>query len=81
MPAVNCRTNAQASIVRRSQSPIAITPLENGDEAEWAAFLESRGVTLAARPKTHRDGARSCYLHDPDGNAVQIIYHPPISGA
>jgi catechol 2,3-dioxygenase-like lactoylglutathione lyase family enzyme len=51
------------------------------DVDQWAAFLESRGVTLAAKPKTHRDGARSCYLHDPDGNAVQIIYHPPISGA
>ena len=51
------------------------------DVDAWAAFLESRGVTLAAKPRTHRDGARSCYLHDPDGNAVQIIYHPPISGA
>ena len=46
----------------------------------WASFLEARGVTLAARPRTHRDGARSCYLRDPDGNAVQIIYHPAISG-
>jgi catechol 2,3-dioxygenase-like lactoylglutathione lyase family enzyme len=46
----------------------------------WAAFLESRGVTLDAQPKTHRDGARSCYFSDPDGNTVQIIHHPPISG-
>jgi catechol 2,3-dioxygenase-like lactoylglutathione lyase family enzyme len=45
----------------------------------WAAFLESRGVTLDAKPKTHRDGARSCYFRDPDGNGVQIIHHPPIS--
>ena len=51
------------------------------DVDKWAAFLESQGVVLAAKPKTHRDGARSCYLHDPDGNAVQIIFHPPISGA
>jgi catechol 2,3-dioxygenase-like lactoylglutathione lyase family enzyme len=51
------------------------------DVDAWAAFLESRGVALAAKPRTHRDGARSCYLHDPDGNAVQIIFHPPISGA
>jgi len=50
------------------------------DVDAWAAFLESRGVELAARPRTHRDGARSCYLHDPDGNTVQIIFHPPISG-
>jgi catechol 2,3-dioxygenase-like lactoylglutathione lyase family enzyme len=45
----------------------------------WAEFLESRGVTLAARPRTHRDGARSLYLKDPDGNGIQIIHHPPIS--
>ena len=45
----------------------------------WAAFLEERGVTLAAKPNTHRDGARSCYVRDPDGNSVQIIHHPPIS--
>ena len=49
------------------------------DVDTWAAFLDSRGVALAARPKTHRDGARSLYLHDPDGNAIQIIHHPPIS--
>jgi len=51
-----------------------------GDVDKWAAFLESRGVTLDAKPKTHRDGARSCYFSDPDGNHVQIIHHPPISG-
>ena len=49
------------------------------DVDRWAAFLESRGVTLDARPRTHRDGARSCYCRDPDGNRVQIIHHPPIS--
>jgi catechol 2,3-dioxygenase-like lactoylglutathione lyase family enzyme len=50
------------------------------DVDTWAAFLESRGVTLVARPRTHRDGARSCYFKDPDGNSIQIIHHPPISG-
>jgi catechol 2,3-dioxygenase-like lactoylglutathione lyase family enzyme len=49
------------------------------DVDRWAAFLEGRGVPLKARPKTHRDGARSLYFHDPDGNSVQIIHHPPIS--
>ncbi len=52
---------------------------EPGEVDEWAAFLESHGVKIAARPKTHRDGARSCYVTDPDGNHVQIIHHPPIS--
>ena len=50
------------------------------DVDAWAAFLESRGVTLDATPRTHRDGARSCYFRDPDGNSIQIIHHPPISG-
>jgi catechol 2,3-dioxygenase-like lactoylglutathione lyase family enzyme len=51
-----------------------------GDVDRWAAFLESRGVAIDAAPRTHRDGARSCYFKDPDGNSVQIIHHPPISG-
>lgn len=50
------------------------------DVDRWAAFLESRGVTIEAMPRTHRDGARSCYFSDPDGNKIQIIHHPPISG-
>ena len=49
------------------------------DVDRWAAFLESRGVAIEAAPRTHRDGARSCYFKDPDGNTVQIIHHPPIS--
>jgi catechol 2,3-dioxygenase-like lactoylglutathione lyase family enzyme len=54
--------------------------VRNADDVDrWAAFLESQGLTLDARPKTHRDGARSCYFHDPDGNRIQIIHHPPIS--
>jgi catechol 2,3-dioxygenase-like lactoylglutathione lyase family enzyme len=47
----------------------------------WATYLEGLGVTIVAKPKTHRDGARSCYIKDPDGNTIQIIHHPPISGA
>jgi catechol 2,3-dioxygenase-like lactoylglutathione lyase family enzyme len=50
------------------------------DVDRWAAFLESRGVVVEQKPRTHRDGARSCYFRDPDGNVVQIIHHPPISG-
>jgi len=50
------------------------------DVDRWAAFLEQHGVLLDAKPRTHRDGARSCYFKDPDGNRVQIIHHPPISG-
>lgn len=47
----------------------------------WAAFLKGRGISLAKEPKTHRDGARSFYVNDPEGNTLQFIYHPPISQA
>lgn len=50
------------------------------DEVDaWAAHLREHGVTLRHEPRTHRDGARSLYCADPDGNEVQILYHPPIS--
>ena len=54
--------------------------VRNADDVDkWATFLEGNGVTIDAKPRTHRDGARSCYFRDPDGNKVQVIHHPPIS--
>lgn len=47
----------------------------------WYAWLLGQGVHCLTQPRTHRDGARSFYCHDPDGNAVQLIYHPPLSDA
>ncbi len=46
---------------------------------EWYNYLSSEGVSMKTEPRTHRDGARSFYCTDPAGNAVQIIFHPPIS--
>ncbi len=51
-----------------------------GEVDAWHAFLKSNGVAIVKEPRTHRDGARSFYCRDPDGNTVQIIYHPPLSG-
>ncbi len=45
---------------------------------QWHTFLAAQGVDIKAAPRTHRDGARSFYCADPDGNVVQMIYHPPI---
>lgn len=53
---------------------------EAGEVDQWASFLERHGVEIVAKPRTHRDGARSCYVKDPDGNTLQVIHHPPISG-
>ena len=46
----------------------------------WHEFLSARGVIIVKAPRTHRDGARSFYCRDPDGNTVQIIHHPPLVG-
>jgi catechol 2,3-dioxygenase-like lactoylglutathione lyase family enzyme len=46
----------------------------------WGEYLKSKEVRLIQEPKTHRDGARSIYFADPEGNVIQILYHPPISG-
>ena len=48
-------------------APLASSPLDHlglivsrsDDVDRWATFLESRGVALDVRPRTHRDGARS----------------------
>ncbi|MDY6980116.1 MAG: VOC family protein [Pseudomonadota bacterium] len=48
---------------------------------EWYEFLLANDVSMRTRPKTHRDGARSFYCYDPDGNVVQMIYHPPLAKA
>lgn len=46
----------------------------------WYEFLKSHDVTMKTAPRTHRDGARSFYCEDPEGNVVQMIYHPPLAG-
>ncbi|HKJ07846.1 MAG TPA: VOC family protein, partial [Gammaproteobacteria bacterium] len=49
------------------------------DVDQWYEFLNANGVSIKAAPRTHRDGARSFYCADPEGNVVQIIHHPPIA--
>lgn len=49
------------------------------DVDAWYEKIKSAGARIVNEPKTHRDGARSFYCEDPDGNVVQVIYHPPLS--
>src|SRR5688572_18102475 len=49
------------------------------DVDSWAAYLKEKGIELDTAPRTHRDGARSFYLRDPEGNRLQFLYHPPLS--
>jgi catechol 2,3-dioxygenase-like lactoylglutathione lyase family enzyme len=48
------------------------------DVDRWSSWLEQRGAALLARPRTHRDGARSLYLQGPEGLVVQILHLPPV---
>ena len=50
------------------------------DVDAWHTFLLSHKIEMRTKPKTHRDDARSFYCYDPDGNIVQMIFHPPLAG-
>jgi catechol-2,3-dioxygenase len=49
------------------------------DVDAWAAHLEARRVPIESKPRTHRDGCRSCYALDPEGNRIQFLWHPALS--
>ena len=44
-----------------------------------AATLIERKIAILKSPRTHRDGSRSLYFADPDGNVIQILYEPTLS--
>jgi len=46
------------------------------DVDSWFSFLSQQNILIKAPPKDHRDGTRSFYCADPDGNAIQMIYIP-----
>lgn len=46
------------------------------DVDQWHDYLRQHQVHILAAPKDHRDGTRSFYCADPDGNVVQMIYYP-----
>jgi len=48
------------------------------DVDAWAEYLTAQGYKLDTQPRTHRDGARSFYARDPEGNRLQFLHHPPI---
>ncbi len=49
---------------------------ERDDVDNWHIFLQNNSVQIKAKPKDHRDGTRSFYCADPDGNTVQLIHMP-----
>ena len=48
-------------------------------EASYA-WAQSEGLEIAHELKHHRDGSVSFYIRDPDGNLIQALYEPTISG-
>jgi catechol 2,3-dioxygenase-like lactoylglutathione lyase family enzyme len=53
--------------------------LESAAEVDsWCDYLGAQGVKIKAAPKDHRDGTRSFYCADPDGNTVQMIHFPRV---
>jgi catechol 2,3-dioxygenase-like lactoylglutathione lyase family enzyme len=71
------RADAPAGAQRLDHVGFVLDRIEDVDR--WHAHLAAAGVRIVQAPKTHRDGARSFYCVDPDGTAVQIIYHPPLA--
>ena len=55
---------------------LVATP-EDVDHA--AVVLAAHNVRLRQPPRTHRDGSRSLYCFDPDGNVIQVLYEPTLS--
>ncbi len=50
------------------------------DVDAWDAWLRAHGHVPEKPVKTHRDGARSFYVRDPEGNLLQFLWHPPLTG-
>ena len=51
--------------------------LTERDEVDrWYDYLRDNNIKIKAAPKDHRDGTRSFYCADPDGNSIQVIYYP-----
>lgn len=52
---------------------------EKADVDGWFEFITAQGGDIRKAPKDHRDGTRSFYCADPDGNIVQLIWMPNLS--
>ena len=55
---------------------IGIFLTESSEVDQWYEYLKANHVSIKAAPKDHRDGTRSFYCADPDGNVIQLIYYP-----
>ena len=49
---------------------------KNEDVDYWYSYIQSKNVKIHKQINSHRDGSRSFYCCDPDGNVIQVIWHP-----
>ena len=47
-----------------------------GEVDRAAQEVMGRGIVIDDGPRDHRDGSRSFYFKDPDGNYIQILWDP-----
>jgi catechol 2,3-dioxygenase-like lactoylglutathione lyase family enzyme len=60
---------------------VGVLVAAEADVDDWANHVRTAGGTIAAEPRTHRDGCRSFYALDPEGNRIQFLWHPVLSAA
>ncbi|MCE2484172.1 MAG: VOC family protein [Desulfurellaceae bacterium] len=58
---------------------VGFVVVQPSDVDRAAEVLSARQIPILAAPRTHRDGSRSLYCADPDGNRIQILYEPSLS--
>ena len=63
---------------RGSLDHLGIAYSSPGDVDTVCQRLAAAGTRVVEPPRQHRDGAYSATLLDPEGNHLQLIYHPPI---
>jgi len=73
----NIALHAGASAGRETRlDHLGLMVSEREDVDRWHEHLRGLGIALKALPRDHRDGSRSLYLEDPDGNVVQVLHVP-----
>ena len=71
--------DAEASTAETRLDHLGILVDEPHDVDSWADHLQAMGAIIVAAPRTHRDGCRSFYAADPEGNRIQFLWHPGLS--
>jgi catechol 2,3-dioxygenase-like lactoylglutathione lyase family enzyme len=77
--ALHALSAPRSSVAESRLDHIGLLMSRPEDVDAWAGYLTEKGLKLDTTPRTHRDGARSFYARDPEGNRLQFLYHPPIS--